>query len=245
MNQLFYTTRIDDGFAYLEDEESRHLQIVLRHKAGDSLQITDGMGHIYEAVIAETGKKHTVAQIISTTVVEPERPYRLHVAIAPTKNMERYEWFLEKATEIGIDEITPLLCNHSERNTVRMDRMEKILVSAMKQSLRAYLPKLNPLTKFSDFIGAVKYPCKLIGWCGEETKPHLYTQLAGQTDITMLVGPEGDFSVEEVKEAAKQGFQGVTMGAIRLRTETAGLLVVSAANMQSVYFNFKEGTNRH
>jgi 16S rRNA (uracil1498-N3)-methyltransferase len=152
MSQLFFTPKIENGFAIFEEEEGRHLSTVLRKKPGDRLRLTDGKGSFYEAELADAGKRQVLARIISSeSVPRPDRGL-LHMAIAPTKNMDRLEWFLEKATEIGVDEITPILCKHSERDSLRLDRLEKILVSAMKQSLRAWLPQLNPLTKFTDFV---------------------------------------------------------------------------------------------
>ena len=234
MNQLFYTPRIEHGFAYLDEEESRHLLAVLRRKVGDPLQLTDGKGYFYETEISETGKRHAVARILSTTEAPAERPFRLHVAIAPTKQIERFEWFLEKATEIGIDEITPLLCKRSERETIRLDRLEKILISAMKQSLRSRLPKLNELTRFQVFAKAASTANKYLAWCADEPLPHLSTQVNGIQNIVVAIGPEGDFSTDEVKLALENGFLGVSLGAARLRTETAGLLAVAAVNLKTI-----------
>ena len=232
MNQLFYTPRIEHGFAYLDEEESRHL-LVMRRKIGDALQTTDGQGFFYETEVTEIGKKYALARIISKTAAAVERPFKLHLAIAPTKQIERLEWFLEKATEIGIDEITPLLCKRSERDTIRLDRLEKILVSAMKQSLRAQLPKLNELTRFSAFAKSVNAPCKRIAWCSDAPLPHLTTAITSGQDIVIAIGPEGDFSTEEVNIALEHGFSGVSLGAARLRTETAGLLAVTAVVLRS------------
>jgi 16S rRNA (uracil1498-N3)-methyltransferase len=231
MNQLFYTPRIENGFAHLDEEESRHL-LVMRRKVGDSLQITDGQGFYYETEISEIGKRHAMARIISKTAAVADRPFKLHLAIAPTKQIERLEWFLEKATEIGIDEITPLLCKRSERENIRLDRLEKILVSAMKQSLRATLPKLNELTRFSAFAKSVTAPCKLIAWCSDDPLPHLIKAITPGQDLVIAIGPEGDFSPDEVKTALECGFSGVSLGAARLRTETAGLLAVTAVNLK-------------
>lgn len=228
---LFYTTHIENGFARLDEEESRHLLSVLRRKPGDRIQLTDGKGAFYEAEITETGKRHALARILSQTVQPAERPARLHLAIAPTKQIERYEWFLEKAVEIGIDEITPLLCQRSERDTVRLDRLEKILVSAMKQSLRAYLPRLNAPIPFKKFAAAATEPQKRIAWCADAPMPHLKTNLLPTLDTLIAIGPEGDFSAEEVALAMQQGFEGVSLGTARLRTETAGVLAVSVFNL--------------
>lgn len=231
MSQLFFTQKIENGFAVFEEEEGRHLSTVLRKKTGDLLQLTDGKGFFYEAELADAGKRQVLARILSKTAAKPMRPARLHIAIAPTKQMERLEWFLEKATEIGVDEITPLLCQRSERDTLRLDRMEKILVSAMKQSLRAWLPKLNQPTRFQDFAKKTGDVQKRIAWCAAEPLPHLKNTLNTQQDVVVAIGPEGDFSPEEIQIALANGFQGVGLGEARLRTETAGLLAVTVFNL--------------
>ena len=228
---LFYCSKIENGFAHLDEEESRHLLSALRRKVGDRLQLTDGRGVFYEAELAEAGKRHALARIIAQTEAPPERPARLHIAIAPTKQIERFEWFLEKAVEIGVDEITPLLCGRSERDTIRLDRLEKILVSAMKQSLRAYLPKLNELTRFQKFATTATEVQKRIAWCSDEPLPHLKTTLVPDQSTVIAIGPEGDFSPEEVAVALQNGFSGVSLGAARLRTETAGIMAVSVFNL--------------
>jgi 16S rRNA (uracil1498-N3)-methyltransferase len=224
---LFYTTRIENGFAHLDEEESRHLLSVLRRKIGDRLDLTDGRGFFYEAELAEVGKRYALARIVAQRAVLPAHAARLHVAIAPTKNMERFEWFLEKATEIGVGEVTPLLCQRAERDTIRLDRLEKILVSAMKQSLRAQLPKLNELTRFQDFVKKSSAVQKHLAWCSDEPLPHLATQFSPDKNTVVAIGPEGDFSPEEVRLALENGFGGVSLGAARLRTETAGLVAVA------------------
>jgi 16S rRNA (uracil1498-N3)-methyltransferase len=231
MNQLFYSQQIENGFAHLDEEESRHLLAVLRQKVGDPLQITDGKGFYYETELSETGKKYALARIISKKAAISERPFNIHLAIAPTKQIERFEWLLEKATEIGVDEITPLWCKRSERETIRHDRLEKILVSAMKQSLRATLPKLHELTRFQTFAKSASESCKRIAWCSDEPLPHLATTIAIPQNIVIAIGPEGDFSPDEIKTALENGFLGVSLGAARLRTETAGLLAVTALNL--------------
>lgn len=228
---LFYCPKIENGFAQLDEEESRHLLSVLRRKVGDRLQLTDGQGFFYEAEISETGKRHALARIISKKAAPPERPARLHIALAPTKQIERFEWFLEKAVEIGVDEITPLLCQRSERDTIRTDRLEKILISAMKQSLRARLPKLNELTRFQKFATIAAEAQKRIAWCSGVPLPHLKTTLSADQNTVIAIGPEGDFSPEEVALALQNGFTEVSLGAARLRTETAGVLAVSVFNL--------------
>ncbi len=227
MNQLFFTQKIEQGFAHLDEEESHHLVTVLRRKVGDKLELTDGRGFFYEAEITETGKRHVLARILHTTPAASDTVPALHLAIAPTKQIERIEWLLEKATEIGIAEITLLHCRRSERETVRLDRLEKVLLSAMKQSLRAHLPKLNPMVRFQQFVTAVESEQKCIAWCADTPLPHLKTLLQPGKKALVLIGPEGDFSPEEVQLAEATGFTGVGLGDARLRTETAGLLVVA------------------
>lgn len=234
MNQIFYTPRVENGFVYIDEEESRHLTTVLRRKIGDRLQSTDGNGNFYETELSEISKRHALARIIACTPAPPDRPFKLHLAIAPTKQMERLEWFLEKATEIGVDEITPLLCQRSERDTVRLDRLEKILVSAMKQSLHARLPKLHELTRFQAFVKKCTEPGKYIAWCADSPLPHLKNIIQPNGDMVIAIGPEGDFSPEEVKIALENGFLGVGLGDARLRTETAGILAVTTANLAAL-----------
>jgi 16S rRNA (uracil1498-N3)-methyltransferase len=234
MNQLFFTQKIENGFAVFEEEEGRHLVSVLRKKVGDLLQFTDGQGFFYEAELSDAGKRQVLARILSKTAAAPLCAGKLHLAIAPTKQMERLEWFLEKATEIGVDEITPLLCKRSERDTIRLDRLEKILASAMKQSLRAWLPKLNQPTRFQDFIKKTGEAQKRLAWCSEEPLPHLKNTIAPDKTTVIAIGPEGDFTPEEVELALANGFQGVSLGTARLRTETAGLLAVTLFNVVNV-----------
>lgn len=231
MSQLFYTQKIENGFAVFEEEEARHLSTVLRKKVGDLLQITDGKGFFYEAEMADAGKRQVLARILSKTAAQPTRPGYLHMGIAPTKQMERLEWFLEKATEMGVEEITPLLCKRSERDSLRLDRLEKILVSAMKQSLRGQLPKLNPLTPIQQFLEIPFDGSKCMAWCADEPLPHLKTLLSSGQNALIAIGPEGDFTPAEVQKAQAQGFQGVSLGVARLRTETAGVLAVSAYHL--------------
>lgn len=226
MNQLFYTIEIENGIARLDAEESRHLLTVLRRQEGDRLQLTDGKGFFYAAEILEAGKKQAVVRILETHQI-PEPVARLHIAIAPTKQIDRFEWFLEKATEIGIHEITPLLCKRSERTTIRQDRLEKILISAMKQSLQSRLPVLHPLTPFKQLVQQAREPRRFIAWCPEEPPPHLMHQLPAASDALVLIGPEGDFTAEEAALAQASGFAPVGLGPTRLRTETAGVLVVA------------------
>ncbi len=233
MNQLFYTPNIENGLARLDEEESRHLLKVLRRQEGDRLQLTDGKGFFYEAEIAEAGKKLAVLRLLETHST-PEPTARLHLAIAPTKQIDRLEWCLEKATEIGIQEITPILCQRSERKNIRLDRLEKVLVSAMKQSLQSRLPRLNPLTKFTTLVKNAAEIQRFIAWCPDTPPPHLNALLQPATDAIILIGPEGDFTPEELLLAEAHKFAPIGLGPTRLRTETAGLVTVMAFHLRQL-----------
>jgi len=231
---LFYTEDISGEFARFPEEEARHCLQVLRKSIGSDLRFVDGKGGWYEGVIVETGKRHFVAKITNTTQGLGKRDFQLHIAVAPTKNSDRLEWFFEKATEIGIDEITPFQCFHSERSKIRLDRLEKILLSGMKQSLRAYLPRLHPLTDFKTFVNgyATTGPgARFIAHCQAENLPHLKDNCPKAENVTVLIGPEGDFSPGEITLAEQAGFTGVSLGKARLRTETAALAACHIVNL--------------
>ncbi len=238
--ELFFTNNIIGSLATLDEQESVHCLKVLRNKLGDSISLTDGSGVLYRGEIASvTGKKCSV-NIVESIPGRDSRPYYLHIAAAPTKNLERYEWFLEKATEFGVDEITPILGAHSERRVYKKERGERIILSAMKQSLKVTLPKLNELESFEKFVleaGKNFNGDKLIGHCNEGDKVNLTNHLLALKEnqeklrVLILIGPEGDFSPEEVELAKKNGFTPFTMGSSRFRVETAAVAAVSA-----VYF---------
>ncbi|WP_299534814.1 16S rRNA (uracil(1498)-N(3))-methyltransferase [Ulvibacterium sp.] len=223
--QLFYNPTLDTSVSQfvLNQEESRHIVKVLRKKEGDILQITNGKGYLFQAKILLADLKKCSAEIVSTTKKHPKR-YALHLAVAPTKNIDRFEWFLEKATEIGIDEITPILCKRSERKAIKRERLEKIIISAMKQSLQTYLPKLNDPMPYENFIESTPEGLLFIAHCENEEKLDLKRRVAPDKDITILIGPEGDFSSSEIKQAYEKGFLPVSLGKNRLRTETAALV---------------------
>ncbi len=228
---LFFTNQIEGNYASLPEQEARHCVQVLRKKEGDLLQFVNGKGSLYEGTIVAVGKKKCVIEINSETQEFNKRNHYLHIAIAPTKNIDRLEWFLEKATEIGIDEITPILCEHSERRRIRLDRLEKVMISAMKQSLKAYLPKLNDLTKFSEFIrSGVETKLSFIAHCEDSEKKHLGPELKAKKPVLILIGPEGDFSKKEIQLANEHGFRSVSLGKSRLRTETAGIVACQIVN---------------
>ena len=230
---LFYTTTIHDGFLQLAEEEAHHCFQVLRRKSGDVIYATDGQGGFYRAVIEEIGKKNCLARIEEAQYEYGRRPFHLHLALAPTKNINRLEWLLEKAVEIGIDEITPLVCEHSERVQIRNSRLEKILLSAMKQSLKAYLPRLNELTAIKPFLALQRLASgqKFIAYLGPDTKGQLKHNYQPPQNVCILIGPEGDFSALEVQASQDAGFLPVSLGPSRLRTETAGLVACHTINL--------------
>lgn len=218
---LFYIPEIgpETKEITLSEEESKHACRVLRLRNGDRMELLDGRGGTYLAEITDDHPKHCTVSVVSYALAEKD-PREIHIAIAPTKHNDRIEWFLEKATEIGITEVTLLLCGNSERKQVKEDRFEKILVSAMKQSQRKYLPKLNPLTPFKAFLA--QHPKGALAHCYEGEKNDL-GDVAQPQDYPVLIGPEGDFTPEEVAQAKASGYDFVTLGNTRLRTETAGL----------------------
>ncbi|WP_442846321.1 16S rRNA (uracil(1498)-N(3))-methyltransferase [Leeuwenhoekiella sp. H156] len=225
--QLFYNPDIAANAkeARFPKDESKHIVKVLRKREGDILDITNGSGNFFKAEITQASPSNCTVKILEFTT-EKAFDYHLHLAVAPTKLNDRYEWFLEKATEIGISEITPIICDHSERKVVKEDRYERILQSAMKQSLKAYLPKLNEAVSFSEFMEAqaATETDRFIAHCEETNRFSLKQKLKPKTDVLILIGPEGDFSPAEIEQALKAGFVPVMLGEQRLRTETAAVV---------------------
>lgn len=222
--QLFYAHKIEASKAFLDPEETRHCTKTLRKNINDIISFTDGCGQMYEGRIVDFNKKSCTLEITKTLETSDQRNFKLHLAIAPTKNINRLEWFLEKVTEFGIDEVTFLLCQRSERKKIRLDRLEKVVLSAAKQSLKNIFPKVNDLTKFKDFIPNAKADFKGIAHCNTPDLPHLKNSLKQEVnEILLLIGPEGDFSEAEVALAKEHGFEEIGLGTSRLRTETAGL----------------------
>ena len=241
--ELFYSHDIDGGICRLDHDESGHCVKVLRHKAGDEICVIDGCGTLYRCRITSDSHKGVEALVLDKTENWGAHPYRLHMAVCPTKNNDRYEWFAEKACEIGLDEISPVIGEHSERCVFKTARIEKILVSAAKQSLKGAVPVVNEPVSVKEFIidchvdGAHHSdgpePLKLIAYCFEDERVprrSIKEVLEGYegTDIVVLIGPEGDFSREEAELAIGNGFIPVHLGDSRLRTETAALTAVSA-----------------
>ena len=230
--KLFFG-EIHDNHATLNEEESHHFTKVLRGKEGDIVYITNGEGTLAKCEISQLSKKKVEANILEIQENFQQKPYYLHVAIAPTKTMERLEFFLEKATEIGIDEITFLQTFHSERRNIKIERIEKIIQAACKQSLKAYTPKVNSLMKFHDFIDQdYQEFSKVIAHCRDDwDRENFKTYLSTQPlKIILMIGPEGDFSAEEITSALQKNFRGVSLGTQRFRTETAALQAVFAVD---------------
>src|SRR5690606_16560337 len=230
--QLFYNPHIAETnteFSF-DREECRHIVKVLRKSEGDTIHITNGKGELFIAEIILADVKNCTAKIIDRQLQAP-KTYYLHMVVAPTKTNDRYEWFLEKATEIGVDEITPVICDHSERKVIKTERYQKIIQSAMKQSLSYYMPILNDPTTFSDFIKKEVTGQKFIAHCEDSQKMSLKRVALADHKITILIGPEGDFSNEEIKLATKSGYTPISLGKNRLRTETAAIVACHTVSL--------------
>ncbi len=234
--ELFFTSNIDPLASFtLPEEESKHLIKVLRYGAGDKIALTDGSGKFYTAEIENTDPRHCLVKVTGVNDKYVDRKYNLHIAIAPPKNNERFEWFLEKTTEIGIDEITPLNCRRSERKELKLDRMNKILISALKQSWNGKLPLLHPMTDFKKHIENPGNGSRFI--CTMDADNFLAEVYVPGNDALILIGPEGDFHEEEIELAKKSGFIPVSLGKSRLRTETAGLMACAILTTMNAITN--------
>ena len=229
---IFIAT-VEQKLATLTSEESWHCAKVLRKKTGDNIQLIDGIGNFYEGVLETVSDKKCTANLTSGPILQEKRNYYLHLAIAPTKQIDRIEWMIEKAVEIGIDEISFISCKNSERTVIKIDRIIKIVESAVKQSLQAYLPKINDLVFFKEIINSKEADQKLIAHCYNGEKNDLKITEFKNKSTLVLIGPEGDFSLDEVDIALKNNFKAVSFGSNRLRTETAGLYVCQAASLLS------------
>lgn len=228
---LFYTPDLNNTIYTLNEQESKHCIKVLRLNINDIISLIDGKGNFYTAKITDPNPKKCKVEITGTKKEFGKRNHYLHIAIAPTKNTERFEWFLEKATEIGINEITPIFCEHSERKTIKPERLEKILIAAVKQSIKAYKPKLNELIHYNKFINKPFDGEKYIAHCTENQKLLLKNCYTAGHDVLILIGPEGDFSNEEIHCAKQNGFNEISLGESRLRTETAGVVACHTINL--------------
>jgi 16S rRNA (uracil1498-N3)-methyltransferase len=231
---IFYTTGKDGDKLLLDEIESHHCVKVLRTRVGGKVFAVDGIGGFYKAILIEANPKKCILGIESEKKNYNPLPYDLHIGIAPTKSIDRFEWFLEKATEIGVSSITPLLCERSERKHLRPDRLEKVIVSAMKQSMKAYKPVIYPITAYNDWLNSELTETRLIAHCIDGDKPKIW-QMDIPDSLSISIGPEGDFSREEVDLAHDKGYKEISLGDYRLRTETAGIVACSA-----VYFNLNK-----
>ena len=227
--QLFFTNNTENEFT-LSSEESKHICKVLRKKDGDTLNFTDGKGNLLIAKIMTADSRKTRVSIVEKQQKEKQHNYYLHIAIAPTKNMDRFEWFLEKACEIGIDEITPIICSRSERKVLKTERCNRILLSAMKQSLKFHLPKMNEAISLKDFVKQDFEGNKYIAHCGDSLRQGLREKKKEERTL-IIIGPEGDFSPKEIDLALQNQFKAVSLGTSRLRTETAGIVAVHTINI--------------
>lgn len=225
----FYQPEIAIGSHYLRPEESHHCVKVLRHKVGDVIEVLDGNGSLYTVRITKADPKQCNFEIVDATVSE-KPPFHIHIAIAPTKNLDRMEWFVEKAVEIGVQEITFMVCRNSERKILKLNRLERKAVSAMKQSQQFYLPKINPLTPYQQLLPELTAGQKFIAFVDFDNPSYL-KEVAPREKYCVLIGPEGDFTDDELNFAISQGFTKVSLGPSRLRTETAGLVACHILNL--------------
>jgi len=225
---IFFAADINSINYTLSEEESRHCIKVLRLSLNDKIQLIDGKGGLYIAKIIDDNYKKCKVEIIETTKEYKKRKFYLHIGISPTKNIDRFEWFIEKATEIGIDEITPVITEHSERKTINIERINKIIISASKQSVNAYFPILNNITKFEKIINNNFSGSKFIACYSDKNLKDIYTK---NNNALILIGPEGDFTKEEIEKAKNYNFKEAGLGNNRLRTETAGIVACHTINM--------------
>lgn len=231
--QLFFIENIESDFCTLNEEESKHCIRVLRMSIGDELFLTDGRGTLCRCKIDDPNPKRCSLQVVERQQEYGQHPFILHLAVAPTKNTARMEWLVEKAVEMGVDTITPLLCDHSERCVLKTERLEKIAISAMKQSLKAYKPVINTLTPIANLLKTPFDGQKLIAHCDGEHRTPLNEAYKPGSNVLMLIGPEGDFSASEIDNAFALGFVPVTLGPCRLRTETAAMAATAYFNLVS------------
>lgn len=230
--QLFFQPQLPDKL-FLPEEEAKHCQKVLRHQPGDIIHVTDGQGSLYKVQLTGEQPKMCSFELLEQLRKPEEKPFSIHIAIAPTKNSDRLEWFIEKAMEFGIDEISLLQCSHSERSKINMDRLEKKAISAMKQSLHLQMPAIHPLKKLNNFVKeqAASNSQRFIAYVDESIPRHLKEAAQSGSPVCVLIGPEGDFSPEEIAVAREAGFVAVSLGKSRLRTETAGMAACHILNL--------------
>lgn len=227
---LFYQPLIPQGALYLDQDESRHAIKVLRKRNGDLIRLTDGNGVFYQGIITDADP-HQCTFDVHSSESQPKKNFSIHIAISPTKNSDRIEWFVEKSVELGIDEITLLTCDHTERQHLKVERLEKNAISAMKQSLKAWLPVIRPTVSFKDFVPSAIAEQKFIAYVDDHNQSHLQRIVEPGLSYLALIGPEGDFSSDELVLAERNGFKKVSLGSSRLRTETAGLAACHILNL--------------
>ena len=228
--ELFYAYEADGRTCRLDAEESAHCVRVLRHRTGDEIDVIDGLGTLYHCRLTDDNPKNAEADVLTKEENWHAHPYRLTVGCCPTKNNDRFEWFVEKATELGVDAIVPLIGDRSERKVYKTDRARRIALSATKQSLKARIPEIGEPVSVKEFIGTERSGCKLIAYCfeGETPRESIAEAIQGQDEVTVLIGPEGDFSPEEAALALNNGYVPIHLGPSRLRTETAAVTAVEA-----------------
>ncbi len=230
---VFYTHNVLETNV-LSEEESYHCIKVLRMKADDTIFVIDGIGNMYVARIVLADTRHTRVEILSVQQDFGKRNYSLHLAVAPTKNIDRFEWLVEKSVEIGVDCITPLNCRFSERRTIKTERIEKIALSATKQSLKAYLPQINPMTDFTELVLRSAESQRFVAHCYNLPKENLLKICNSRQSTLVLIGPEGDFSEQEITQALDIGFRSVSLSDSRLRTETAGVVAANTVALANI-----------
>ena len=228
---LFYAPDINDDLYTLDNNESNHIVRVLRKAVGDDIRFTDGRGSFYDCRLITADPRACEVEIIKKYSGEDKRDFNIHLAVAPTKNISRFEWFLEKATEIGVNRITPFISHHSERKIIKTERLRKVLISAMKQSIKSQLPQLDEVMKFDDLINLPTNAEKYIAYVDGSLTTELSKEYSPGKDVFILIGPEGDFDPEEVRQAMGNGFMPVKLGHSRLRTETAAVVACHTINL--------------
>ncbi|MCD6345959.1 MAG: 16S rRNA (uracil(1498)-N(3))-methyltransferase [Bacteroidales bacterium] len=228
---LFVFDKLDGSFCTLTETDSKHAVKVLRYKQGDIIHAVNGSGTYIEGRVENADSSKCLVAIEKASYDYGKKPYSLHMAVAPTKQIDRFEWFLEKATEIGIDQITPFFSSNSERRVIKPERLNKVIISAMKQSLKAYKPVLNEACSFTELIRQVKINKRYIAHCYDDDKTNLVDAIIPGEEIMIIIGPEGDFSLSEVQEALMKNFKAVSLGDSRLRTETAAIVATHTVEL--------------
>jgi 16S rRNA (uracil1498-N3)-methyltransferase len=231
INNFFYSPDIEGAFHTLDKDDSNHLVRVLRIKQGDKVFVTNGKGLVYECVITDPNPRGCQLEIIQLKDGDDKRKFNLSIGIAPTKNINRFEWFLEKSTEIGIDTFIPVLTENSERKVIKEERLNRVITSAVKQSLKSFHPELKSMTSFSELIKLPFDGQKFIAYVDSTVKEELHHLCKPVTNTLVLIGPEGDFSTDEISLAREHGFIPVKLGPSRLRTETAGVVACHTINL--------------